>query len=355
FVEWKVGSRPGEYFLSPTSLVLEPVLGIPYLDGALDIVTDTSVEEHANALCFHDLPQSLDDHAQQLLQPFSPPVLANLEHLLQDMKSQILKEIGQVPFNVVLGVPVSFQPEHRSEFRTFISRHLGLDITILASTSQPALATVTFDLHDLSRETTVLVVDYNHASLDITLAVTVDFMTHIVANVSLPSLGEDFLFLKLAARSSNNIKATGYDTLRSHARAILQRGMTKVDSTASGDNYTSENQAIESTHFHSAVNNMLELVSRNTHTVEITGPNWKPVLSDLSHILISGDASRRGFKRLRQAIAAEKSLLAGLLDLGLETDAPPPRWISAQGAAKSVQQRRFDDYGKWNWHMHDEL
>ncbi|KAL8983781.1 MAG: hypothetical protein Q9205_002068 [Flavoplaca limonia] len=271
------------------------------------------------------------------------------------LQSQLLKHIGQDPFNVVLGVSGSFQSKHRSEIRSFISQHLGLDVTILASTGQPALATVTFDLHDLSRETTVLVVDYNHASLDITLAVTVQFMTHTVAHVSLPLLGEDFLSLKLAARSSNDIKATDYDTLRSHARAISQRRMTEVDSTASGDNFTSENQAIESTHFNSAIENMLELISRNTHTVEITGPNWKPVLSDLSHILISGDASRHGFKRLRQAIAAEKSLLAGLLDLGLEAYAPPPGWISAQGAAKSVQQRRFDDFGKWNWHMHDEL
>ncbi|KAL8891307.1 MAG: hypothetical protein Q9215_001630 [Flavoplaca cf. flavocitrina] len=297
----------------------------------------------------------LDDHAQQLLEPHSPPTLTKIQPLLHELKSQLLKHIGQDPFNVVLGVSGSFQSKHRSEIRSFISQHLGLDVTILASTGQPALATVTFDLHDLSRETTVLVVDYNHASLDITLAVTVQFMTHTVAHVSLPLLGEDFLSLKLAARSSNDIKATDYDTLRSHARAISQRRMTEVDSTASGDNFTSENQAIESTHFNSAIENMLELISRNTHTVEITGPNWKPVLSDLSHILISGDASRRGFKRLRQAIAAEKSLLAGLLDLGLEAYAPPPGWISAQGAAKSVQQRRFDDFGKWNWHMHDEL
>lgn len=131
--------------------------------------------------------------------------------------------------------------------------------------------------------------------------------------------------------------------------------MMEVDpSTTSGD-YTSEMHALESEHFDTAISSMLHFLHQNTHQTLITGPNYKPVLGELTHILISGDASSRGFQGLRRAIASEKTVLAGLLDPGLEANAPSPEWISAEGAAKNVQQRRFDDYGKWNWHIHGEL
>ena len=93
---------------------------------------------------------------------------------------------------------------------------------------------------------------------------------------------------------------------------------------------------------------MLHFLHQNTHRTLITRPNYKPVLSELTHILISGEASSRGFQGLRRAIASEKTILAGLLDPGLEVNASSPGWISAEGAANNVQQRRFDDYGKWN-------
>ncbi|KAI4219617.1 MAG: hypothetical protein L6R36_008197 [Xanthoria steineri] len=299
-------------------------------------------------------PERMHERAQQLLQPLSPPGPIKLKSVLQQLKSHIVKEIGHDPFNVVLGVPSSFQPKHRREIRKFLTQHLGLDLTILTTARQPALATAAFDLHSYSRETTVLVLDYNHASLDITLAVTVDFMTDIFAHISLPSLGEDFLLLKLASLAFRDSLVSD-EALRSHAREITMHSVMAVDSNISSDNYTSEMHAVESAHFDTAIKSMLDLVHQQTHTTEITGPNWKPVLSDLSHILISGDASSRGFKKLREAIAAEESILAGLLDPGLEMDAPLPIWVTAHGAAKNVAQRRYESDGQWDWHAHGEL
>ena len=299
-------------------------------------------------------PERMHERAQQLLQPLSPPGPIRLKSVLQQLKSHIVKEIGQDPFNVVLGVPVSFQPKHRREIRKFLTQHLGLDLTILTTARQPALATAAFDLHSYSRETTVLVVDYNHASLDITLAVTVDFMTDIFAHISLPSLGEDFLSLELASLYSKDSVASD-EALRSHAREITMHRVKEVGSNISSDNYTSEMHAVESAHFDTAIKSMLDLLHHHTHTTEIPGPNRKPALSDLSHLLISGDASSRGFKKLRKAIAAEESILAGLLDPGLEKDAPLPTWVTAYGAAKNVAQRRYENDGQWDWHAHGEL
>ena len=296
----------------------------------------------------------MHERAQQLLQPLSPPGPIKMKSVLQQLKLHIVKEIGQDPFNVVLGVPVSFQPEHRREIRKFLTQHLGLDLTILTTARQPALATAAFDLHSYSRETTVLVVDYNHASLDITLAVIVDFMTDIFAHISLPSLGEDFLSLELASLHSKDSVASD-EALRSHAREITMHRVKEVGSNISSDNYTSEHRAVESAHFETAIQSILDLVHQQTHTIEITGPNWKPVLGDLSHILISGDASHRGSKKLRKAIAAEESILAELLDPGLEMDAPLPMWVAAHGAAKNIAQRRYENDGQWDWHAHGEL
>ncbi|KAL8879794.1 MAG: hypothetical protein Q9192_008159 [Flavoplaca navasiana] len=180
-------------------------------------------------------------------------------------------------------------------------------------------------------------------------------MTDPFAHISLPLLGEDYLSLKLASLSLEDISAASYDILRSQTRNISLHRMMEVDpSTTSGD-YTSEMHAVESEHFDTAITSMLQFLHQNTHQALITGDHYKPVLSELTHILISGDASSRGFRGLRRAIASEKTILAGLVDPGLEVNASSPAWISAEGAAKNVQQRRFDDYGKWNWHIHGEL
>lgn len=299
-------------------------------------------------------PERMHERGQQLLQPLSPPGPIKLKSVLQQLESHIVKEIGHDPFNVVLGVPVSFQPEHRREIRKFLTQHLGLDLTILTTARQPALATAAFDLHSYSRETAVVVVDYNHASLDITLAVTVDFMTDIFAHISIPSLGEDFLSLKLASLHSKDSVASD-EALRSLAREITTHRVMALDSNTPSDNYTSEMHAVESAHFDTAIQSILDHLHQHTHTTEITGLKWKPVLSDLSYVLISGDASSRGFKKLRKAIAAEESILAGLLDPGLEKDAPLPIWITAHGAAKNVAQRRYENDGQWDWHAHGEL
>ncbi|KAL9629021.1 MAG: hypothetical protein Q9204_005516, partial [Flavoplaca sp. TL-2023a] len=300
-------------------------------------------------------PGKLDDHAQRLLQPIAAPALTKVKPLLHELKSQILKHTCQDPFNVVVGVPGSFQWKHRSEIRKFLTHLLGPAATILATAGQPALATVTFDLHRFREETTVLVVDYNYASLDLTVAETFNFMTDPFAHISLPLLGEDYLSLKLASLSSGDISAANYDILRSQARNISLHRMMEVDPHTTSGDYTSEMHAVESKHFDTAISSMLQFLHQNTHRTLITGSNYKPVLSELTHILISGDASSRGFQGLRRAIASEKTILVGLLDPGLEANASSPGWISADGAAKNVQQRRFDDYGKWNWHVHGEL
>ncbi|CAL8584948.1 hypothetical protein XPA_010531 [Xanthoria parietina] len=202
-------------------------------------------------------PERMHERGQQLLQPLSPPGPIKLKSVLQQLESHIVKEIGHDPFNVVLGVPVSFQPEHRREIRKFLTQHLGLDLTILTTARQPALATAAFDLHSYSRETAVVVVDYNHASLDITLAVTVDFMTDIFAHISIPSLGEDFLSLKLASLHSKDSVASD-EALRSLAREITTHRVMALDSNTPSDNYTSEMHAVESAHFDTAIQSILD-------------------------------------------------------------------------------------------------
>ncbi|KAL8773332.1 MAG: hypothetical protein Q9209_001726 [Squamulea sp. 1 TL-2023] len=245
----------------------------------------------------------LYEQAQSLLQPSPQTTIDELKPVVKQLRSRIVKKPGPGPMHIVIGVPVFFTYDHRRELRMLVLEQLGRNITVLATLRQSALARVAFDLHTKVRKSqdfTVLIVDYNHASLDISFPTTEVGVTGVMAYTSLPLLGEDFLHLRLAT------------FVHQHTCAI------------------------DDASFNNGI--------------------WKPAASDLSQILISGDASSQGFEQLRKAIATKGGILVRLQDPGLEPGAPSSAWVSAEGAAKNVGERRIDrGDADWNWAVHNEL
>ncbi|KAL8790003.1 MAG: hypothetical protein Q9213_000889 [Squamulea squamosa] len=307
----------------------------------------------------------LYEQAQRLLQLSPQTGIGELEPVVKQLRSAIVKKLGHGPMHIVIGVPVFFTTVHRRELRTLVSKQLGRDITVLATVRQPALSTIAFGLHTEVRkyqEFTVLVVDYNHASLDVSLATTERGVTDVVAHISLPLFGEDFLHLKLAYLSfDNEISPAEHKELRSRAQKFKLYNANEA--LADRDLLTgrsSNTTVIVLKHFDTIIESLSMFVHQHTRAIDDASPNdeiWKPAASNLSQILISGDASNRGFEQLRKAIAtANGSMLAGLQDPGPEPGAPPPAWVSAEGAAKSVGERRIDGGdADGNWVVHNEL
>ncbi|KAI4153060.1 MAG: hypothetical protein L6R39_001681 [Caloplaca ligustica] len=307
-------------------------------------------------------PRALHQQAQQILRPSPQPSIAHSEVIFKHVKSEIINTIGRDPFTVVIGVPIYFRTDQRRQLRAFVSQHLDdMDVHILATVRQPALATTTFHFHvgeSKSKEFALLNVDYNHASLDITLAVTQMGMTDIVEHTSLPLLGEDSLNLNLASLSYDDADKVPSDrrALRSRAEQVKRR---RIASSSNASANITDTSIVESTFFGAIANSLESFLGQHTHAAGYAprrDEEWKPHVDELSHILVAGDASSRGFQGLRKAIATHGGVLAGLLDPGIEPGAPSTAWVSADGAARSARSRRHkDESGQWNWIVHTEL
>lgn len=297
------------------------------------------------------------EQAQYILQEARPGTISQLRPILKQVESRITKEMGHKRFNVVVGVPLYLSDQRRRELRSAVSA-LDLGITVLATARQGLLGTRVFDFHSGSawgREHTVLIVEYNHASLDVALVTTERGVIDVLKQTSWPFLGEDFLMLKFASLSiEHSITRSHHRAL--HDRALLIREQRK-DLSEIQVMSVNESSIVESAHFEAITHKLTSMIAEQTNAggaIQNSGP-WKPHLEDLSHILISGDASDQGFTSLRKALASN-TYLAKLVDPGREVSAPTAAWINAEGAVKDVRGRQFEEEdGSPNWILHHEL
>ena len=298
-----------------------------------------------------------DPRAQYLLEDSRPGTVTQLKPLLKQLKTRISKEVGRSPLNVVVGVPIYTSNARRREIRSAIST-LDLAITVLTTSRQGPLSTYTFDLHNSARyqEHTVLMIEYNHASVDIAIANLGNRAIDVMGHTSWPFLGEDYLMLKLASLSLDH-PVTRHDHRILRERALQSKGDRELPTDTPLLN-APEYSSVESAHFEAIIHKITSMVEEHTYP-EGTPRNkmpWKPRVDDLSHVLISGDASSQSFASLRKALQSNERL-AKLIDPGRNTSAPTPAWISAEGAAKEVKERLYFDEmdGEPFWIVHQEL
>ena len=295
--------------------------------------------------------------AQSLLQESIPKNVSTILPLLKQIKSRITEKLGQKPTNIVVGVPMYLSKKYRRELRAAVWA-LDLDLFVLATSRQASLSTTFSDFHTGSlwaQEQTVLTVEYNCASLNIAIATT----THgggidILGHTSWPFFGQDFLLLKLASLSFDRPLARAkYWALRQRATSIREERQNTLEAHFISDE---ESLVVESAHFEGVIDKLVSLIKEHTFTGDVSQENrpWKPTWDDLSHILISGDATAQGFTSLQKAIAND-TRLQKLVSLGLREDATAPAWVNAVGAAKNARARQFEDYdGSPNWVLHHE-
>lgn len=180
-------------------------------------------------------------------------------------------------------------------------------------------------------------------------------MTDIIANASLPLLGEDYLALKIAASTfDQDIGPSDYQELRSRSKEIKQHRQAS-SSFDTGIHTIPNASIIKHEHFQDIAETLATFVDQHTDAVEIEGSDWKSITSDLSHILISGDVSSRAYEQMRKAVARQGGLIARLQDPSLGSDKPSTGWVSAVGAAMIAKKRWFGDHVYYLPGSHDEL
>lgn len=291
------------------------------------------------------------------------PAAKKLHSSFKLLRTRASKALGRETIHVVVGVPVYISSKARKDLRAELE---AVGFQVLATARQPALATETFGFHTTleikKQEYTALNIDYNHASLDITLVTTEQGATDIVAHESHVELGEDALNTRIASLAfSNELGRSDQAPLSSFASQIqLQRKRSpaagKLDLAALDHSSLkkvkgadveklNESDSVEQQH----ATNVVALLERFVleHTYETAGQQpWKPLRSDLTSILIAGDGSVRSLDALRKALAG--SSLARLNDLGARPDAVSAIEVGATGAAlngneRMIQEPRYGD------------
>ena len=212
-----------------------------------------------------------------------------------------------------------------------------------------------FDKDNIKQKFTVLLIEYNHASLDAALGITEHGAIDILGHTSWPFLGEVFLMMQLASSSIGNTVHRSQHRASPNQAAPFQQQRDLVTDTLLEHNR--EPSEVESSHFSAINHKLLSIIDENTYVDDAarTGKPWKPLVNDPSYVLIAGDASNHSFKMLRRALASEERLTK-LIDPGSYPNATWPAWISAEAAARGVRDREFlEEDGTRNWDGHNEL
>ena len=249
---------------------------------------------------------------------------------------------------------------------------------VLKTIRQPALASALFGFHravmpkDLF---TTLVVDYNRASLDLSVTPTAHGASDILAQQSYPNFGEDALDLKIASLMFNDTiegrdwaplgnlaqqirfqrhrsfddKKDGREVRLHKSRQIFleeirqnQLRLAEMDMSAFTDPsrfdlaklvQTSE---LERKHYVDILTVIDDFVNQHSYNADYTMSSaWNPRLSEKSNMLLSGDADESGFQALRRALDNSD------VDwpLASEQESPIPGQVSARGAAIHAKTR----------------
>lgn len=278
-----------------------------------------------------------------------PPAIRKLHNSFTTLKSKVDKALGKDTANVVVGLPVYLSTETREQVRLALEK---AGFKVRSTIRQPALASTVFDFYRPAARRdftyTVLVVEYNRASLDLAITPSAHGASDVLAHVSYPKCGEDALDLQVAGLLQNT--STGTHTIIGHsftspttlAKEIrIQRSLaTNATDFESRTNLTHfhyhQISKIERQH-HASMRSTLEnfVQDYSTQLTYNTSVGYGALLTDDSHLMISGDASDASFEELR------RSLLVSEVQWPLADtkDSPNPMKVAAKGAAIEARRR----------------
>lgn len=311
-----------------------------------------------------------------------PPTVKKLRPTIDQMKTKLSKALGPECFtNIVIGVPLHLSILSRNEIH---SEMHDAGFRVLSTVRQPALASKLFSFHRPVRpneEYTTLVVDYNRASLDLSVTPTANGASDVLAQQSFPNFGEDALDLKIASLMFNDTiegrdwaplsdlawqirrqrhrgfhNYTGEREIRLHKskpfdlEGIIQNQLRlrDLDLSAFADperldlfQLVQANE-IERAHFVGILTVLDDFVSQHSYNVDSTASSaWNARLSEKSNMLLSGDADKSGFQAFRKVLDDSD------IDwpLASERESPNPEHVAAKGAAIEARAKMapFDD------------
>ena len=303
------------------------------------------------------------------------PAAKKLLSIFKTLRTRTAKKLGHGVSYAVVGVPVYLSAESRKDVRTQLE---AAGFKVLATIRQPALATTAFGYHSLEhqrREHCALNVDYNEASLDISILTTELGATDVLAHESYPQLGDDAMNLKIASLAlDNEVSKAEHAPLKSLANQIhlhrkrnpssklrsksLDASAFKNIRNANVSRLEDGGDAIETQHFSAIAAFLEKFMADHTYETHTGQQPWKPLLSDVSDILMAGDGSSRSFEGLRRTLAKSPTL-SRLKDLGTDVGVAPAVEIASRGAAINGKGRMVKDahYGdeEHKYIVHQEL
>ena len=305
-----------------------------------------------------------------------PPSVKSLRPAIKKLKTKLAKALGRGRFvNIVIGVPLYLSIQSRNEIHTEMH---NAGFHVLSTIRQPALASTLFSYYrtvmpeDLF---TTLVVDYNRASLDLSVTPTAHGASDILAQQSYPNFGEDALDVKIASLMFNDTiegrewaplgnvaqqirfyrhrafddKKDGREVRLHKSRQVFleeirqnQLRLADMDMSAFANPsrfdlaklvQTSE---IERQHYLAILTVIDDFVNQHSYNADYTMSSaWNPRLSEKSNMLLSGDADESGFQALRRVLGDSD------VDwpLASEQESPIPGQVSARGAAIHAKTR----------------
>ena len=299
-----------------------------------------------------------------------PPDVKKLRPAIDKLRAKLSKALGPDCFtNIVVGVPLHLSIRSRNEIHTEMH---DAGFRVLSTIRQPALASKLFSFHRPLKpkdQYTTLVVDYNRASLDLSVTPTANGASDVLAQQSFPNFGEDALDLKIASLMFNEtIEGRDWAPLGNLALQIRhqrhrgfhnetdgreirlhkskpfdlegikynQLRLSDLDLSAFANperldlfKLIQAHEA-EGAHYADILALLDEFVNQHSYNADYTTNSaWNPRLSEKSNMLLSGDADESGFQAFRKALDDSD------IDwpLASEYDSPIPQHVSAKGAA----------------------
>lgn len=311
-----------------------------------------------------------------------PPNVKNLRPTIEILRSKLSRALGPDCFtNIVIGVPLYLSIQSRNEIHTEMH---NAGFRVLSTVRQPALASTLFNLHRPvvpGEDYTTFVVDYNRASLDLSVTPSANGASDVLAQQSFPNFGEDALDLQIASLMFNDtIEGRDWAPLSDLAwqirlqrhrgfhnetdgREIRLHKSKPFDLEGIKDNqlrlkdldfsaFTNperldffrlvQAEDIEIAHFKGILYALDEFVNQHSYNAEPTARSaWMPRLTEKSNMLLSGDADNSGFQAFR------KMLDASDIDwpLASQRESPVAGEVAAKGAAIEARAKMipYDD------------
>ena len=305
-----------------------------------------------------------------------PPSITKIRPAIEQLKAKLSKAFGRSSSNIVVGVPLSLSVQFRNEIHTEMH---DAGFRVLSTIRQPALASTLFEFHHRNMPEnlfTSLIVDYNRASLDLSVTPTAYGASDVLAQQSYPNFGEDALDLKIASLILNEtVEGRQVAPLGDLAQQIRVRRHRALDSKTNGQeihlrkskrlesggsdqdqllwndlNFSAFAESIptidrsrlaratevEQEHYQGILRAIDDFVNQHSYNADSSMSSaWNPRLTEKSNMLLSGDADESGFQALRTVL--DHSDVDWPLDS--EKNSPNPRQVSARGAAIQAKKR----------------